>query len=177
MITEGPLRCYGEDVEAWHAAFKAAYLQYCQNDWYSSTTLDPKDWSNRAGFMVERIMNLTTYGSGDEDIARKMIEVLDHLWMKTPGSRLCETTDYILMCNVPWLYRFLEWGTSIRGAWLQLNPPKPAVDNKRQSNPYVVFNTGESFSEQDGQYDLLVHTTEELIAAIKGMLRFMTEPQ
>lgn len=77
---------------------------------------------NKLQFLGDTIFDFTTYDSDiDEVLATRMIEVLDailnrytHEYQKDESKYL----NYLIMVNMPFLVDKLNWGTSIRGAWL-----------------------------------------------------------
>lgn len=73
-------------------------------------------------FVGEIIFDFTTYDSElDSLFAEEMIEVIESLIDRTTFEYIKDTEKYIryiTMCNMPFLVDKLEWGGSIRGAWL-----------------------------------------------------------
>lgn len=98
--------------------------------------------ASKLEFVGNHIFDFTTYDSGlDEKFAVRMLEVLTAIL----HGRTFEYQDvsqenyenYILMCNMPFLSKKIEWGTSIRGAWfcaspfsIDLNIPSEITDIK-----------------------------------------------
>lgn len=68
------------------------------------------------------VFDFTTYSSNlDKYFAVKMLTVLEHIVNRTTFDYIKDINnhiEYITMCNSPFLTDKLEWGTSIRGAWL-----------------------------------------------------------
>jgi len=75
---------------------------------------------SRLDFIGETIFNFTMYdGDASERFALKMIEVIESLINRTTFEYQKENYDnYLTMVNMPFLVDKLEWGGSIRGAWL-----------------------------------------------------------
>ena len=80
---------------------------------------------NKFQFLGNEIFDFTTYdASVDELFAKRMIEVLDCIVNKTTfeyhkhGENEVNYINYLTMVNMKFLKNKLEWGTSIRGAWL-----------------------------------------------------------
>lgn len=75
---------------------------------------------SRLDFIGETIFNFTTYdGDASERFALKMIEVIESIINRTTFEYQKENYDnYLTMVNMPFLVGKLEWGSSIRGAWL-----------------------------------------------------------
>lgn len=81
-------------------------------------------WS-RAEFVSKDVFCFTTYDSEvDEMLASNMLEVitciLDRKTFEFQG--VCDENylTYLLMVNMPFLKNKLDWGGSIRGAWLHI---------------------------------------------------------
>ncbi len=71
------------------------------------------------------VFNFTTYDSEMESIfAKKMIEVLKHILNKSISTYIVDYenyVNYISMVNSPFLLDKLNWGTSIRMAWFDID--------------------------------------------------------
>ena len=76
--------------------------------------------SSRLDFIGETIFNFTMYdGDASERFALKMIEVIESIINRTTFEYQKENYDnYLTMVNMPFLVDKLDWGGSIRGAWL-----------------------------------------------------------
>ena len=76
--------------------------------------------SSRLDFIGETIFNFTMYdGDASERFALKMIEVIECIINRTTFEYQKENYDnYLTMVNMPFLVDKLDWGGSIRGAWL-----------------------------------------------------------
>jgi len=78
---------------------------------------------NKLEFIGSTIFDFTTYDNRvDEIFASKMITVLDVILNRATFEYQQENNDnyynYLLMVNMPFLQDKLEWGPSIRGAWI-----------------------------------------------------------
>ena len=75
---------------------------------------------SRLDFIGETIFNFTMYdGVASERFALKMIEVIECIINRTTFEYQKENYDnYLTMVNMPFLVDKLDWGGSIRGAWL-----------------------------------------------------------
>ena len=75
---------------------------------------------SRLDFIGETIFNFTMYdGDASERFALKMIEVIECIINRTTFEYQKENYDnYLTMVNMPFLVNKLDWGGSIRGAWL-----------------------------------------------------------
>ena len=79
--------------------------------------------SEKLEYVGGHVFDFTTYDGGlDIIFANKMLEVIECIVNKTTFDYQNKSQEhyenYILMCNAPFLVGKLEWGTSIRGAWL-----------------------------------------------------------
>ena len=77
----------------------------------------------RLGFLSDNIFDFTTYDNEvSEQFARGMLEVLECLLLRKTFEYQAKHKgaymNYLLMVNMPFLAGKLDWGTSIRGAWL-----------------------------------------------------------
>jgi len=74
-------------------------------------------------FLGNHVFGFTTYcGEIDVILATQMVEVITCIvegktfeFIKEDAKHI----QYITMCNMPFLNDKLEWGTSIRGAWIE----------------------------------------------------------
>lgn len=77
---------------------------------------------NKYEFVGDEIFNFVTYDNFYTiKLTMHMLEVLDVLIKKYNYSYLKEEdqySNYLLMINMPFLINKIEWGTSIKGAWL-----------------------------------------------------------
>ena len=75
---------------------------------------------SRLDFIGETIFNFTMYdGDASKRFALKMIEVIESIINRTTFEYQKENYDnYLTMVNMPFLVDKLDWGSSIRGAWL-----------------------------------------------------------
>jgi len=86
----------------------------------SRQDFDCKNMS-RLEYLSDYIFDFTTYdGEMSELFAQKAVEVCSVI---TDGKtfKYIENEEnykwYLIMCNMPFFYANLDWGTSIRGAW------------------------------------------------------------
>ena len=97
--------------------YKTRYAEYCENR-YGYTRYE---WA------ASEIFDLTTYdGELDELFAKKIIEVLKVIINKTNFEYIKDNTNYInyiLVCQLLNKFNWIEWGTSIRGAWIETYHP------------------------------------------------------
>lgn len=75
----------------------------------------------RAEFLAEYIFNFTTYDSEMSDLfGRKAVEICIAITKKTTFKYIEDKENYqfyLLMLNMPFFSKRIEWGASIRGAW------------------------------------------------------------
>jgi len=76
---------------------------------------------SRLEYLSRNIFDFTTYDSQiDELFARKAVEVCEAINNRQTFEYIKDTENYkwyLIMCNMPFFYCRLEWGTSVRGAW------------------------------------------------------------
>lgn len=117
--------------------YEHRYAEYCIN-----TCGDTKyEWAAR------EVFDLTTYdGSLDELFVKKIIEVLKVIFNRTSFEYIKDETNYItyiLVCQLLEKFHWIEWGTSIRGAWFETYHPN--VKSHLILEEYVItsFASGE----------------------------------
>jgi len=79
--------------------------------------------SEKLEYVGGHVFDFTTYDGGlDIIFAKRMLEVIECVVNRTTFDYQNKNQEhyenYIMMCNAPFLVGKLEWGTSIRGAWL-----------------------------------------------------------
>lgn len=85
---------------------------------------EEKQWNEcldtKIEFIGNTIFDFTTYDSEmDEYFALKMIEVIECIINRTTFDYQKDNyINYLTMVNMPFLSEKLEWGGSIRGAWI-----------------------------------------------------------
>jgi hypothetical protein len=85
---------------------------------------EEKQWNKclytKIEFIGNTIFDFTTYDSEmDEHFALKMIEVIECIINRTTFDYQKDNyINYLTMVNMPFLSDKLEWGGSIRGAWI-----------------------------------------------------------
>lgn len=104
-----------------------SYTQLLDKWYKDSIELDCVPPDSKMEFVGNHIFDFTTYdGELDVKFALRMLEVLMALYNGTTFEYQDQSTDkyenYILMCNMPFLDGRLEWGGSIRGAWIDEYP-------------------------------------------------------
>jgi hypothetical protein len=95
--------------------------------------------SSKLEYVGGHVFNFTTYhGELDIIFAKRMIEVLDSIVNRTTFDYIEKSQwhyeNYITMCNMPFLFDKLEWGSSIRGAWLD----EYGYANQKQPRVYEI---------------------------------------
>lgn len=78
---------------------------------------------NRLEYIADVLFDFTTYDGGlSQKMATNMLAVLECIFKKETFAYIEASNEnyvnYITNINMPFLQGKLEWGTSIRGAWL-----------------------------------------------------------
>lgn len=87
------------------------------------------EWSEqtKAEYISSAIFNFTTYDSSMDDLlVEKSIEVCKAISNGTTFDFIKDGQNYVWYCicvNFPFFKKRLNWGTSIRGAWLDEEQP------------------------------------------------------
>ncbi|WP_274644919.1 hypothetical protein [Pseudomonas serbica] len=72
-------------------------------------------------FLADHIFDFTTYDEGMSKLfASKAVEVCLAITKRTASEYVQDEDNYrwfLLMCNMPFFAKRIEWGTSLRGAW------------------------------------------------------------
>lgn len=83
---------------------------------------------SRFEFLAESVFSFTTYDSGMSVLfGRKAVEVCTAINDRKTFDYQKDEEGYkwyLIMCNMPFFVGKLEWGTSLRGAWWDLNGSK-----------------------------------------------------
>lgn len=78
---------------------------------------------SRLEYIGSTIFNFTTYdGKIDARFAEEMLEVIEVILNKTNFEYIKNEENYVkylTMINMPFMQDKLDWGTSIRGAWIE----------------------------------------------------------
>lgn len=110
------------------------YASYC-----ISTCGDSKyEWA------ASEVFDLTTYdGELDELFVKKIIEVIKVIFTRTSFEYIKDQNNYItyiLVCQLLEKFNWIEWGTSIRGAWFESYHPNqkthPILDFEYEQDRY-----------------------------------------
>lgn len=93
------------------------YEHHCAN-YLAWTSAETKfEWA------ASEIFDLTTYdGELDELFVKKILEVLHAILERTTFEYIKDRDNYItyiLVCQMLEQFHWIEWGTSIRGAWFE----------------------------------------------------------
>ena len=98
----------------WLKTLKDSY-EWCKTCAFEGDDLTPLE------YLCGHIFDITTYAADqDEKIGKKVIEVIDAINNRTTFDYIKNEDDhtwYLLICNLPFFKKRLNWGTSIRGAW------------------------------------------------------------
>ncbi|WP_286938918.1 hypothetical protein [Achromobacter sp. UBA4530] len=106
---------------------------------------------SKSAYLSLYIFDFTTYDLDmDELMAKKALEVCRVITERSNREYIADPENYrwyIIMCNMPFFSRRLDWGTSIRGAWWSPEQPEFAScglwDGDRQVTEPLVFDDGE----------------------------------
>lgn len=87
------------------------------------------DRYNKYHWAARKIFNLTTYDEGlDElfvkdilEVCKVILEMRNHEYIKDEKNYI----KYILVCQLLERFRWINWGTSIRGAWFEVDIQQP----------------------------------------------------
>lgn len=78
--------------------------------------------SSKLAFLADYVFDFTTYDDDiGEEMATDMLYVLSAIWQGKTFGFIADKANYrkyLTMINMPFLANIIEWGTSIRGAWL-----------------------------------------------------------
>lgn len=86
---------------------------------------------SRVEFLAAHLFDFTTYDSEmDELLGEKAVEVFQAISERKTVEYIADKEKYrwyIIMCNMPFFAKRLEWGTSIRSAWW--NGAQPPIES------------------------------------------------
>lgn len=92
-------------------------------------------YQNKYEWFCGVIFNIVTYDSYlDELFAKKIIEVCEVILNKTNFEYIKDETNYtnyIIVCQLLKSKNWLDWGTSIRGAWFMTGPYGDPILSRR----------------------------------------------
>lgn len=128
---------------------------------------DSEGVRSRLEFLAEFIFDFTTYDSEMAELfAAKAVEVCAAISHKATFEYIEDADQYrwfLLMCNMPFFAKRLEWGTSIRGAWWWHDQPsivstgiwsgdEQVLELKFARDEWSAFTSAlEAFAEHDRQ--------------------------
>lgn len=99
-------------------------------DYYQSICSMHENPYSKLTFVGECVFNFTTYDDAvSEAFAGLMLEVIGSIMNRTTFDYQRKSPqhyiNYLIMVNMPFLKDKLEWGGSIRGAWLDESVGEP----------------------------------------------------
>jgi len=110
------------------------YIKQLDKD-YAMWLEDECSPNNKLEFVGSFVFDFTTYDGGEgstlESLTKDMLEVLKVIYEKRNFEYIKEdkaNLRYMTMVNMPFLKDKIEWGTSIRGAWLDEFNKKIEID-------------------------------------------------
>lgn len=116
---------------------------------------------SRLEFLSDAVFDFTTYDGGvSAHFAEKAVEVCAAISDGTTFEYIKDPERYqwyLLMCNMPFFAKRLEWGTSIRGAWWDV------PDGGQKVNSFLLYEGDEQILE----LALDAPAWEEFIAAMR----------
>lgn len=97
------------------------YQEFLEHSFETVKALDECAPKTRLAYLSNYIFDFTTYDQEiDELFASKAVEVCGAINDSVTFSYIEQPENYkwfLLMCNMPFFFDRIEWGTSIRGAW------------------------------------------------------------
>ncbi|CAH9016750.1 conserved hypothetical protein [Vibrio phage 217E38-1] len=119
-------------------------------------------------YLSDHIFEFTTYCGGvSEHLTGIAVDVCEAISNKTTFEFISEDEKhiwFITMCNMPFFYEKISWGSSIRGAWWEAY----------KSQPIVIDSCG-LFDDKEEQIDKLIFEStgewEDFIKAVIEMAR------
>lgn len=116
--------------------YEMHYVEYCENTCGNTKY----EWA------ASEVFNLTTYdGTLDELFVKKIIEVLKVILNKTNFEYIKDETNYInyiLVCQLLNEFNWIDWGTSIRGAWFDAYHPNSKTQLILEENVITRYANG-----------------------------------
>lgn len=84
---------------------------------------------SKTKYIASYIFNIASYDDDiEKDITNDLLQVVNAIsyWKTFEYIKKCKDNhkNYIIMCNLLDKDNLIEWGTSIRGAWFQINEHK-----------------------------------------------------
>lgn len=111
-------------------------------------------------FLASEVFDLTTYDSGiDELFVNSILEVLRVIINRENFTYIQDQNNYIkylLVCNLLERFDWIEWGTSIRGAWIECDE----VNSKIICSHHQCGNGGIN------KIDIEIYATKENLIAL-----------
>lgn len=130
--------------------YERDYQSYC----------DIQEDTNKYEWAASNVFHIITYDGGlDELFVKIIIEVCEVILNRTSFEYIKDDDNYmsyILVCNLLSRNTWLEWGTSIRGAWFEV-----------QGGSWPIL---EYWTEEDG-FKMIPFTIDNL----KDLIKFMKE--
>lgn len=122
---------------------------------------------------ASRIFDLTTYDRGlDEIFVKDILEVCKVILEKRNYEYIEDEKNYlkyILVCQVLNKFNWLNWGTSIRGAWFEVDVYRDWVSKEATIRSRDILDELEWFSDKEYKIEKVPFTVDNLKALIKFM--------
>lgn len=119
---------------------------------------------SRLEYLSDHIFDFTTYDSEMSELfAKKSVEVSEAITNQSTIDYIRQSDEnyrwYLLMCNMPFFYKKLDWGTSIRGAWWD-------------HGVTFTIDTCGFFQDREQMIDPVQFTRDEWIEFIQAIVEF-----
>lgn len=129
----------------------------------------PQQYESRAHYLADHVFEFTTY---DDELAKelgaKALEVCRAISERKTFEYVADAANhrwFIVMSNMPFFARRLNWGTSVRGAWWDTSYP-----NATELDTTALWLNGHQVTET------LELTTDEWCKFIDALLAFAATP-
>lgn len=148
--------------------YRAQYEQ--EKDWYHKSGDSKHVWAAR------RIFDLTTYDSGlDELFINDILEVCKVILEKKNYEYIKDEKNYIkyaLVCQLLDKFNWIEWGSSIRGAWFEVDSRYDFKSKSTLSNSRDILDELEWWDDKHHVIEKVPFTVDNL----EALIEFMEEP-
>lgn len=143
-----------------------------ERTWWDSKPASKYKWA------AHRIFDLVTYDSSlDEMFVKDIIEVCKVILEERTFEYIGESRDnyikYILVCQTLHKFNWIEWGTSIRGAWFEIDYYYPGSGHERENRSRDILDELEWWGDEHHVIEGVPFTVEN----IKALVEFMEETE
>lgn len=147
--------------------YKAQFEE--ERTWWRSEPVSKYEWA------AHRVFDLVTYDSSlDEMFVKDIIEVCKEILEERTYEYIRDQDNYIkyiLVCQILDKFHWIEWGTSIRGAWFEVDIRHfgPGVETTNYSKD--ILDELEWWGDEHHVIEKVPFTVEN----IKAFIEFMEE--